>query len=177
MTLPTTVLRPLATSQAAAAGRGGARRGRPADIRHHPLEATVNRLLRFLPARLVRRLGHELALHDPAALAAALEANLDAARAGHDAELRSALRKMTGPLAFQPGLVDLHQESADIVVYLCSLVAAAETNLDLDNPGQYALYRELLDSLRTAEELRQRVAAAASRALPAAPSTAELQHL
>ncbi|MFH9354001.1 hypothetical protein [Kitasatospora sp. NPDC017646] len=84
---------------------------------------------------------------------------------------------MTGPLAFQPGLVDLHQESADIVVYLCSLVAAAETNLDLDNPGQYALYRELLDSLRTAEELRQRVAAAASRALPAAPSTAELQHL
>ncbi|MFI9365986.1 hypothetical protein ACIG5E_33785 [Kitasatospora sp. NPDC053057] len=137
----------------------------------------MNRLLRFLPARLMRRLGYELALHDPAALAAALEANLDTARAGHDAELRAALWKMTSLLAFQPGLVDLHQESADIVVYLCSLAAAAETNLDLDDPGQYALYRELLHALRTAEDLRQRVAAAASRALPAAQSTAELQYL
>ncbi|MFJ9777133.1 hypothetical protein ACIRVF_38860 [Kitasatospora sp. NPDC101157] len=137
----------------------------------------MNRLLRFLPARLVRRLGRELALHDPAALAAALEANPTAARASHDAELRSALRKLTGPLEFQPGLVGLHQESADVVIYLRSLAAAAETNLDLNDPGQYALYRELLDSLRAAEELRQRVAAAASRALPAAQSTAELQYL
>jgi hypothetical protein len=135
----------------------------------------VNRLLRFLPARLARRLGYELALHDPAALAATLKANLDAARAGHDAELRTALRKLTGLLAFQPGLVDLHQESADIVIHLCSLAAAAETNLDLDDPGPYALYRELLDTVRVAEELRQRVAAAATRALPAAESTAELQ--
>ncbi|WP_327071913.1 hypothetical protein [Kitasatospora sp. NBC_01302] len=137
----------------------------------------MNRLLRFLPARLARRLGYEFALHDPAALAAALEANYAAASAGHDTDLHAALQKLTSPLAFQPGLVGLHQESADVVVYLCSLAAAAETNLDLNDPGQYALYRELLDSVRAAEELRQRVAAAASRALPVAQSSAELQHL
>ncbi|MEE1783066.1 hypothetical protein PUR71_09070 [Streptomyces sp. SP17BM10] len=136
----------------------------------------MNRLLRLLPARLVRRLGYELALHDPAALAAALEANLDAARAGQETETRTALSKLTSPLEFQPGLVDLHQESADIAVYLYGLAAAAETNLHLHDPAQRALYRALLDTVRAAEELRSRVAAAASLALPADESTAELQY-
>ncbi|WP_404870984.1 hypothetical protein ACI1MP_37675 (plasmid) [Kitasatospora griseola] len=133
-------------------------------------------LLRLLPARIVRRLGYEPALHDPAALAAAIEANLDRARAGHDTELRAALRKLTGPLEFQPGLLDLHQESADIVVYLRGVAAASETNLDLNDPRQRALYRALLDALSASEQFRARVAEAASLALPADESTAELQN-
>ncbi|MBP0453994.1 hypothetical protein J5Y04_31295 [Kitasatospora sp. RG8] len=135
------------------------------------------RLLRFLPARLLRRLGYHLALHDPAALAAVLETNLDAARAARPADLRRALARSTSPLEFQPGLVGLHRETADIVVYLCNAAAASETNLDLRDPDQRQLYQDLLAAVGAAVELRLRVAAAASRALPAsAESAAELQH-
>ncbi|WP_043478068.1 hypothetical protein [Kitasatospora sp. MBT66] len=134
-------------------------------------------LLRLLPARLARRLGYHLALHDPAALAVAIENNLAAARAGHDVELRAALRKLTVPLEFQPGLLDLHQESAEIVIYLCGVAAASETNLDLHDPRQRALYRALLDALTASEKLRTLVAEATLLALPADESSAELQHL
>ncbi|MEU5388045.1 hypothetical protein ACFVT9_29360 [Kitasatospora cineracea] len=134
-------------------------------------------LLRFLPDRLVHRLGYHLALHDPADLAAVLETNLERARAGRDTELSAAMKKLTGPLEFQPGLVDLHQESADIVVYLCGAAAAAETNLDLHDPRQRALYRALLEVLTASEKLRTLVADAALHALPVDESTTELQHI
>ncbi|MGW4806413.1 hypothetical protein [Kitasatospora sp. NPDC004272] len=134
------------------------------------------RLLRLLPARLAHRLGYRLALHDPADLAAALEANLDRARADRDAETRAALSKLTAPLEFQPGLVDLHQEIADVVIYLCGVAAASETNLDLHDPRQRALYRALLEALTASEKLRTRVAEAAALALPIDENAAELQH-
>ncbi|MGW4807188.1 hypothetical protein [Kitasatospora sp. NPDC004272] len=134
-------------------------------------------LLRLLPARLARRLGYEIALHDPAAVAAAIEDNLASARAGHDVELRAALRKLTGPLEFQPGLLALHRESAEVVIYLCGVAAASETNLNLNDPRQHALYRALLDALTASEKLRTLVADAALLALPADEAAAELQHL
>ncbi|MFJ1796525.1 hypothetical protein [Kitasatospora griseola] len=135
------------------------------------------RLLRLLPAFLLRRLGHGLAYADQDALAAALEDNLDTARAGHPADLSKALRLLTSPLDFQPGLVGLHQESADIVVYLCGLAAASETHLDLRDPDQHRLYKDLLAAVRAAEELRLRVATAATHTLPDADRDAvELQH-
>ncbi|MFD7734307.1 hypothetical protein ACFV6F_28510 [Kitasatospora phosalacinea] len=129
-------------------------------------------LLRLLPARIARRLGYEIALHDPAAVAAAVEANLENSRAHHEADLQAALTKLTGPLEFQPGLLALHQEAAEIVVYLAGVGAAAENNLDRAEPGQEELYWAVLDALTAAEALRQRTAAAALLALPAAA----LQH-
>ncbi|GLW73670.1 hypothetical protein Kpho02_59690 [Kitasatospora phosalacinea] len=132
-------------------------------------------LLRLLPDRLARRFGYEMALHDPAAVAAEIETSLADARAHHEAELRAALSKLTGPLECQPGLLDLHREAADIVVYLAGVGAAAENNLDRTDPGQEELYWAVLDALTAAEALRERTAAAALLALPA-QSAASLQH-
>ncbi|MFE2727051.1 hypothetical protein [Kitasatospora sp. NPDC059327] len=134
-------------------------------------------LLPLLPARLLRRFGHHTALHDPAALAAALEADLDAVNEGRPTDLARALERSTAPADFQPGLLGLHREAAGIVGYLCSAAAASETHLDLHDPDQRRLYQDLLDAVRAAEELRLRVAEAASHALPAlAESTTALQH-
>ncbi|MFF0415605.1 hypothetical protein ACFYUY_34905 [Kitasatospora sp. NPDC004745] len=134
-------------------------------------------LLQLLPARMLHRFGYHLALHDPAALAAVLESNLDAARAARPADLRRALARSTSPMEFQPGLIGLHREAADNVVYLCNAAAASETNLDLHDPDQRQLYQDLLATVGAAEELRLRVATAAAHTLPThAESASELQH-
>ncbi|RKE02929.1 hypothetical protein [Streptomyces sp. TLI_171] len=123
-------------------------------------------LLRFLPDRLTRRLGYDSALLDLADVATALEDNVDRARVRDEADHQAALRKLTGPLEFQPGLLALHEESAEIVGYLCGLAAAAETNLDRTDPGQRALCQALLEAITASEELRNRVAVTALLALP-----------
>ncbi|MFD8597680.1 hypothetical protein ACFV1L_22020 [Kitasatospora sp. NPDC059646] len=132
-------------------------------------------LHRFLPEHLAPLLGYEPALDDPAAVAAAVEDNLAAAQASHDPTQRVALHRLTGPLEFQSGLLGLHREIADRTVYLYSLAGASETNLDLDDPDQRALYRALLRTVDASEQLRARLAEAAALALPAG-AAAELQH-
>ncbi|MFE2412327.1 hypothetical protein ACFXDE_28665 [Kitasatospora sp. NPDC059408] len=135
------------------------------------------RLLRLLPARLLRRLGYGAVYVDQDALAAVLEADLDTARAGQPADLRKALERLTSPLEFQPGLAALHRETADTVVYLCNLVSASETHLDLHDPDQHRLYEDLVAAARAAEDLRLCVATATARTLPVPDTTtAELQH-
>ncbi|MFF4344273.1 hypothetical protein ACFY00_30640 [Kitasatospora sp. NPDC001540] len=128
------------------------------------------RLLRFLPDGLVSPLGYR-PVYGPADLAAALAANYDAAHAAQNAESRIARRRLTSPLMFQVGLLDLHREAADIVVFLRADLAAAESNLDLDDPAQRTLHQALLDALQAAEDLRLHVATAAARSLPAESST------
>ncbi|MEU9044571.1 MULTISPECIES: hypothetical protein [unclassified Kitasatospora] len=128
----------------------------------------MNSLLRLLPARLRRRRGYGLAYTDQDALAAALEADLDTARTNWPADLCKALR-LTSPIEFQPRLAALHHETADTVVHLCNLASAAETH-------QHQLFEDLMAAVQAAEDLRLRVATAATRTLPAADQSAVELH-
>ncbi|WP_327071910.1 hypothetical protein [Kitasatospora sp. NBC_01302] len=134
------------------------------------------RLLRLLPARLLRALGYHYAHLEPAELATALEDAHTDAWSVQPADLRKALPRLTEPGHFQPGLVDLHREQAHTTAYLNTLAAAAEINLDPADPDQRALYADLLAAARAAEDFERQIAAATTRTLPTIPASAALQH-
>ena len=135
----------------------------------------ATKLLRLLPARLLRALGYSQALTDPTELAAALEDARVAAWTAQPADFAKALPRLVSPLDFQPGLVDLHLDQAHTAAYLNTLATAAETNLAFSDPDQRGLYADLVTAARAAEQLERAVASAATRTLPT--TTAELQHI
>ncbi|MGW4651335.1 hypothetical protein [Kitasatospora sp. NPDC004289] len=125
------------------------------------------KLQRLLPARLLRGLGYNRAHTDPAGLHAELEDNRVAAWLAQPADLAKALPRLAAPLDFQPGLVGLHAEQVDTAAYLNTLAASAESNLNLADADQRALYADLIAAARAAEQLERAVAAAAVSTLPA----------
>ncbi|MFJ5122944.1 hypothetical protein [Kitasatospora sp. NPDC088548] len=126
----------------------------------------------WTPRFLARALGHGRATEDRTALAAALTAAHDRAWTTQPAEARTMQRALTGPLNFQAALLDLHRDQAAVTAYLNSLAGASETNLNLADPDQRALYQALIDAARQAEQLEQRIRHAATSTL-AAPATAD----
>ncbi|MEV7218176.1 hypothetical protein AB0O31_34405 [Kitasatospora cineracea] len=125
-------------------------------------------LFPFLTARLRRtRRPDVLTAHlDPGALVTILDSDRTAAREFLLADYGQALANLPAPLNFQPGLLGEHYGAAHLTAYLCSLAAAAETNLDLNDPGQRALYDDLTAAANTAGQLQDLIASATTRTLP-----------
>lgn len=119
-------------------------------------------LPRLLPRFLARALGYAKATEARADLAAELEIAHADARASMPANTARAIRRLREPINFQPGLLDLYDDQAATTAYLYTLMAAAETNLDLADPDQRALYQALASAARNADAFREALAHAAA---------------
>lgn len=118
-----------------------------------------------LPRFLARRAGYYQAFQDRTELTTALATAHTAAWAAQPADVRKAVTRLPNPRSFQPGLVDLHRDHAVTTAYLFALANAAETNLDLADPEQRALYQDLLDAAHRSQALEAALVTAAKSTL------------
>lgn len=109
---------------------------------------------RWIPSSLARRVfGLFRAYEDQDELTQVMDVDRTRVWAGQAAQASQAVKQLPGLIHFQPGLISLHRGQVTTTAYLYALAAAAETNLDLQNPDQRALYRELHTAARQSDAL------------------------
>jgi hypothetical protein len=118
------------------------------------------------------RLGR--AFENPTELTHAMEDSRSEVWSYLPAQTRKTTRALTGMLNFQPGLVSLHRDQTTTTAYLYTLVAAAETNLNLADPTERALYTQLHTAARQSETLDRFLVTVATTTI-ASPDAPALQ--
>lgn len=131
-------------------------------------------LPRWIPSSFTRAFGLRRAFEDRTELSHVMEDSRSEVWSYLPAQTRKATRALTSPLRFQPGLVHLHRDQATTTAYLYALTAAAETNLDLQDPTERALYRELHIAARQSETLDRFLVTVAATTI-ASPDVPTLQ--
>jgi hypothetical protein len=128
----------------------------------------------WLASRIARISGLRRAFADQTELTQAMEIDRTQVWAGQPAQSRKTAKALTGMLRYQPGLVHLHRDQVTTTAYLYSLTAAAETNLDLADPTERALYRQLLTAASHSEALDRLLVTVAATTI-ASPDVSALQ--